>query len=280
MRPVLIRLLYNQLGMSSRFSRLEARMEALIEGSFARMFSGGIHPRDVALRLARALEDSAAAGIPATRFVVRLNPADVETLLSAHPQLAQLLSTELLNLARETRLTLAKPPAVILVPDPRVNSGTMRVAAEAAETAELSTQSLTPIRPASPPAPHNAFVILDGERTLPLIDSVVSVGRRFDNHIILDDPRVSRAHAQLRLRFGHYVVYDLGSTGGTFVNGKQVEECVLRPGDVISLGGVTLIYGEDAPLPAKRVPLPPGTPGTRPVPPVPGARPTNPTPDE
>jgi pSer/pThr/pTyr-binding forkhead associated (FHA) protein len=64
---------------------------------------------------------------------------------------------------------------------------------------------------------------------------------------VIDDARVSRSHAQLRLRFGHYVVYDLGSSGGTFVNGQRIEECVLRPGDVISLGGVPVIYGEDAP---------------------------------
>ena len=41
------------------------------------------------------------------------------------------------------------------------------------------------------------------------------------------------------------MLYDLGSTGGTFVNGQGVQECVLRPGDVISLAGVSLIYGED-----------------------------------
>ena len=74
----------------------------------------------------------------------------------------------------------------------------------------------------------------------------INLGRRLDNHIIIDDPRVSRNHAQLRLRFGHYVVYNLGSTGGTFVNGQRIEECVLRPGDVISLGGVPIIYGEDS----------------------------------
>jgi pSer/pThr/pTyr-binding forkhead associated (FHA) protein len=94
--------------------------------------------------------------------------------------------------------------------------------------------------------PPRAFVILEGERTITLSQSVLNVGRRFDSDIILDDPRVSRAHAQLRLRFGHYVVYDLGSTGGTFVNGQRVGECVLRPGDVISLGGVPIIYGEDS----------------------------------
>jgi pSer/pThr/pTyr-binding forkhead associated (FHA) protein len=109
---------------------------------------------------------------------------------------------------------------------------------------------------------------------------VVSIGRRFDNHIILDDSRVSRAHAQLRLRFGHYVVYDLSSTGGTFVNDKRVEECVLRPGDVISLGGVTMIYGEDTPQSPKRALRPPGAPGTRPMPPLPPSLPPNTTPDQ
>ncbi|MGH2523541.1 MAG: FhaA domain-containing protein, partial [Anaerolineales bacterium] len=62
--------------MKSRFSRLEARMEALVEGTFARLFAGHIHPRDVAVQLARALEDSAREGFAATRYAVRLNPAD------------------------------------------------------------------------------------------------------------------------------------------------------------------------------------------------------------
>jgi pSer/pThr/pTyr-binding forkhead associated (FHA) protein len=109
---------------------------------------------------------------------------------------------------------------------------------------------MTPIQPSAPPQLPRAFVILDGERTISLREPVLNLGRRLDNQIIVDDPRVSRSHAQLRLRFGHYVVYDLGSTGGTFVNGKRIEECVLRPGDVISLGGVPVIYGEDGDWPA------------------------------
>ena len=94
-------------------------MEALIEGSFARLFAGRVHPRDVALQLARALEDSAAEGAPATRYVVRLHPADVQDLLEAHPHLARRLAAELLTLAREAQLkldfiraiTAANPPS-------------------------------------------------------------------------------------------------------------------------------------------------------------------------
>ena len=220
-------------------------MEALVEGTFARLFAGRVHPRDVAVQLARALEDSAVSGPPATHYAVRLNPADAQALLGDHPRLCETLADELLNMAREANLTLAHMPEVIVLPEPALQLRGVTVTAEAPGAAVTATQGMTPVAPSAPATPPRAFLILDGERTVSLSQAVVSLGRRLDNHIILDDGRVSRAHAQLRLRFGRYVIYDLGSTGGTFVNGQRVQECVLRPGDVISLGGVPLIYGDD-----------------------------------
>jgi pSer/pThr/pTyr-binding forkhead associated (FHA) protein len=41
------------------------------------------------------------------------------------------------------------------------------------------------------------------------------------------------------------MIFDLNSTGGTFVNGKRVTQSMLYPGDVISLAGVPLIYGQE-----------------------------------
>jgi pSer/pThr/pTyr-binding forkhead associated (FHA) protein len=87
-----------------------------------------------------------------------------------------------------------------------------------------------------------AFLVVDGSRYVPLERTVINLGRRRDNTIVLDDPRVSRQHCQLRFRFGQFVLYDLGSRGGTFVNNARVSECVLRPGDVISLAGVPVVY--------------------------------------
>jgi FHA domain/Protein of unknown function (DUF3662) len=234
--------------MDSRgpFSKLEARMESLVEGTLARLFAGHVHPRDVALQLARALEDSAASGAPGTHYSVRLNPTDASELLSAHPDLAEQLGIELLGLARDAHLTLAQPPEVSVVPDAAQAAHTISVSSENRAVVSSGTQTMAPVQAAVARATPRAFLILDGERTIPLHEAVINIGRRLDNQIIVDDPRVSRSHAQLRLRFGHYVVYNLGSTGGTFVNGQRIEECVLRPGDVISLGGVPLIYGEDS----------------------------------
>jgi pSer/pThr/pTyr-binding forkhead associated (FHA) protein len=44
-----------------------------------------------------------------------------------------------------------------------------------------------------------------------------------------------------------YMIFDLNSTGGTFVNGIQITQQELTPGDLISLAGVPLIYGQEQP---------------------------------
>jgi pSer/pThr/pTyr-binding forkhead associated (FHA) protein len=93
-----------------------------------------------------------------------------------------------------------------------------------------------------------------GKRHFPLVLPVVSIGRRLDNHLVLDDPHVSRAHAQLRAQKGHYHLVDLNSTAGTRVNGRVIRQHVLRPGDVIGISGIELIYGESPSGPPEATP--------------------------
>lgn len=97
--------------------------------------------------------------------------------------------------------------------------------------------------------PDNAFLIIEGVKVHPLKESVINIGRRLENHLVIDDPRISRNHAQLRAIKGRFVLFDLNSTGGTFVNGQRTSQTVLYPGDVISLAGVALIFGQDNPPP-------------------------------
>jgi pSer/pThr/pTyr-binding forkhead associated (FHA) protein len=97
--------------------------------------------------------------------------------------------------------------------------------------------------------PEDAFVIVDGVKVIPLTQPLVRIGRRLENNLVLDDPRVSRTHAELRAINGRYVLFDLNSTGGTFVNGLKITQSVVYPGDVISLAGVNLVYGQKNPPP-------------------------------
>ena len=95
--------------------------------------------------------------------------------------------------------------------------------------------------------PGNAYLVLQDARVIPLNRPLIKIGRRSDNHIILKDPRVSRSHAQIKLINDRFVIFDMNSTGGTFVNGQPTSQSVLNPGDVISLAGVVFIFSEEMP---------------------------------
>ena len=99
--------------------------------------------------------------------------------------------------------------------------------------------------------PENVFLIFEGIKAIPVNQAVVSVGRGHDNTIVLDDPRISRHHLEIRLINDRFVVFDLQSTGGTFVNGQRTSQAMLYPGDLISLAGVNLVFMQDALLPGR-----------------------------
>ena len=66
------------------------------------------------------------------------------------------------------------------------------------------------------------------------------VGRDHRCDVLLGDLSVSRRHAKLVFRDGHWVIQDLGSTNGTIVNGRRVGRCELRPGDRVLIGAARL----------------------------------------
>ncbi|QRN83576.1 DUF3662 domain-containing protein [Chloroflexota bacterium] len=95
------------------------------------------------------------------------------------------------------------------------------------------------------PLPGNAFLVIGGRSNFPLLTPIINIGRHSDNDLVLDDLYVSRHHAQIRAINKHYVVFDVGSTGGILLNGKKVSQATLRPGDVLKIGMVNLIYIQD-----------------------------------
>jgi hypothetical protein len=78
----------------------------------------------------------------------------------------------------------------------------------------------------------------------PLEAPEISIGRDSSNTVTINDAEVSRKHARLEMRGSSYVIQDLGSTNGTFVNGQRVSGTqVLNPGDTVSFGeGILLQY--------------------------------------
>jgi hypothetical protein len=135
---------------------------------------------------------------------------------------------------------------VTLAADPTLKRWEVRVVAWHSDTQLEFTQSGDGAESGQAERlPAGAYLILHGHRHFSLDRALINVGRRLDNQLILDNPHVSRTHAQIRARDGRFVVFDLGSTGGTLVNGRRVHQHVLRPGDVITIADVSMVYGED-----------------------------------
>lgn len=80
------------------------------------------------------------------------------------------------------------------------------------------------------------------QQVFPLTEGVITIGREAYNDVVLIDPEASRKHAQISFQAGRYVVEDLGSTNGTFVNGRQIlTATTLNRGDVIEVGEMARI---------------------------------------
>jgi DNA-binding response OmpR family regulator len=87
-----------------------------------------------------------------------------------------------------------------------------------------------------------------------LAKPVISIGRWEDNDVVIDDRWVSRHHAQVRREEGSYVIQDLESKNGTFVNGRRIAAPTpLADGDEIQMTPLIKLtfvdYGSTAPLP-------------------------------
>jgi hypothetical protein len=239
--------------MKSSLDQIEARLKMLIERS-AQIFPPGNLYTHLAEKLVDAMKDSLLEEngimIAPNSYTIFLNPGNISSWQS-QPEMIESLIEILEISAREAGLKFSTRPTIQLESSPAVKEDVLQVTASYYESQVGKTAALPAyvddINNIEEEVQENkSYLIINGSKIIPLSQMAVNIGRRPDNHVVLDDPRISRVHAQIRKVRGKYVLFDLGATGGTFVNGHRVKEYTLKPGDVISLGGVTIIYGEDS----------------------------------
>lgn len=257
----------------NKTDRFENLAERLVEGTFTRLFAERVSAAKLQMHLEHAIQQHhscipAGASQAPTQYWVYVNPEDIEALADGRTtqdvirQLERSLTEHIQELAAETAPALPSRPTVHVEPNGDVPLRNVRVDARwiAEESTMEQTRQMTcddvdeAAASLSEGPEGRPFLIIEGERHVNLTEPTVSLGRALDNDIIIEDPRVSRHHAQIRQRYGHMVLYDLDSSGGTSINDYPIEECMLHSGDVISLAGVEIIYGEDPPTP---ISLPP-----------------------
>ncbi|HQG13900.1 MAG TPA: FHA domain-containing protein, partial [bacterium] len=89
------------------------------------------------------------------------------------------------------------------------------------------------------------LVVVDGPnrgKKLTLNKNITKVGKRESNDLILADKTVSRNHVEIEYASDSFLLRDLGSTNGTFLNGSKVKEVYLTPGDLIKIGNTTIEF--------------------------------------
>jgi hypothetical protein len=247
----------NDMTKPTPFQKFEALAKQLVEGSFQRIFSSELTLSDIAAELAKAVEDQVEDGQVPRQYSIRLNPTDFEQVRQAEANPTAQLADYLHHLVQQAGLSMSGQPHITLFADPAISLQDVRIEAEQERP---SSQSITQIRQmptvgdgvAADIAALDAYLIIEGQRHLPLSKPLMSLGRSINNDVVLDAPTVSRQHAQIRWRYGRFVIYDLSSRGRTQVNNQPVSEMALQSGDVISLSGVKLIYAEGESEPQQR----------------------------
>ena len=236
---------------------LEARLQNLIEIDLLSALPGRKVEDVIIQKLAAAIHQNTIVttdGKTAVPDVYTLNMHPETSERWRDEKLLAILLHSITTVAQEAGFEFTISPAINIVPDENVPVNDVQiVVSNRIETMAETNASPSPLETGdlskNEKIPENAFLIVEGVKVFPLTVPVVNMGRRLDNQLVIDDPRVSRNHAQLRAIKGRYVLFDLNSTGGTFVNGQRTSQSVLYPGDVISLAGVALIFGQDTPPP-------------------------------
>jgi hypothetical protein len=244
-------------------SRVEAFLERFLEAPAGRL-GASIQPVSLAKRIERAMDTtktySDAGVIVPNHYDLHLHPSDFAAFASYRSSLEDDLAHGVLARARHERYTLVARPRVQLIADKSMRRGEIRVAANVRDERGDRPRDASPMvassdtmvfdrpkseAPASASA-RRAYLLVSTRGSRPvqfdLGGPLIGVGRASDNDVIVDDPMVSRHHCQLKLQHGAYGFVDLGSRNGSTVNGQQVSQVALGPGDIIQIGDTEIEF--------------------------------------
>lgn len=238
--------------MKDKLSQIEKHLQNFIEKNTILIFGSPDAEVRLAASLVKAMKDQIRIetdGSLTAPNIFSLNvPIDYIADIRSNQTLLNTLGATLMIAGEQAGIAFEANITINVFPDENLKEGEFSVKAMWKDTNLSETQSMemgvenAPI----PNIPPKSFLIVGGSKIFTLEQDVINIGRKLENHLVIDDPRVSRKHGQLRAIKGRYMLFDLNSSGGIYVNGERIKQITLHPGDVISLAGVPIVYGQDA----------------------------------
>jgi hypothetical protein len=249
---------------------IEQKIEALFEGVFGRAFRTNVQPVELARKLAKEMDDHRTVSVSRVyvpnEYTVYLSSADHEQFTGYENSLVSELEEYLQEHAKRESYALLTPPRVLLEVDDDLELGEFGIATrmvqprasakrQAAEEPEgqvepgatmiYKPRTPPPAAPDDGPAPEVdrevARLSWDGQ-DMRVDKRRVLLGRSRECDIQVEDPNVSRRHAELRQEGPSYWIVDLDSTNGIEVNGKRVKRAKLEPGDMFTVGSTEITF--------------------------------------
>jgi len=227
------------------FERIEKKVEGAVSHAFARAFKGDVQPVEITARLQRELDAEAKLMSRDKRlvpndFVVRLSQHDHDKLAPYASTLTAELAVELKRHAREMGYVFNGPIKIDFDLDTHLPTGRFTVASQAVAGIVERTG------PAGETTISRARLVLEVNGTRhPLTPPGLVIGRGTEADLRINDPGISRTHAQIRVSAAgsglQIDIVDLGSTNGIMVNGQKVRQAVLQEGTRIEIGSTRML---------------------------------------
>jgi hypothetical protein len=239
--------------MNNKFDRIEAHLRAIFEENLPKIFTGHqpqITLVDELIQVMRGYEREDLAGqiLAPDLYVLTVYPGDMIEW-QMHQDILDEIASTLHRLGMQEGVSFQKSPKIEMHSDQKLNPGKFVISAYfSPKDPDLPDTAVLPQQEGDerePEVPENAMLIIAGKTIFPLEKPVIDIGRHSTNSLVLNDPHVSRHHAQIRSIKNHYVIFDVGSTGGLFLNGRRISQATLHAGDVIRIGMVNLIYNQE-----------------------------------
>jgi hypothetical protein len=225
--------------------RFENRLEQFVSGTFARAFRSAVQPVEIAAALQREVDNSAQIlsrnrRLVPNNFHVELSAADHDRLAPYGSTLAQELTSMLREHADEQHYVFTGPVSIAFDKVDELGTGRFRV-----RSAAIAKVTPSHAPEPTPGGPRHGSVALEvnGERH-PLEPPGMVIGRGTDADLRVNDPGVSRRHAEIRVvpapDAPRVTIVDLGSTNGILVDGQRVQQATLEDGSTVTIGNTTM----------------------------------------
>ncbi len=246
---------------------IEQKIEALFEGVFGRAFRTNVQPVELARKLAKEMDDHRTVSVSRVyvpnEYTVYLSSSDRAQFEGYESSLQAELEDYLTEHAKRESYALLTAPRVLLETDDDLAVGEFGIAtrmvqprrarrAEDEPEGQVEPGATMIYKPSAPPAEAAAAGAGDVEREVAVLEwdgrslrvdkRRVVLGRSRECDIQIEDPNVSRRHAELRQEGSTYWIVDLDSTNGVEVNGRRVKRAKLVPGDTFTVGSTEVTF--------------------------------------